>query len=470
MTLKNYGLLLLAGLFIGSCARTMNPNVERGSDYRFEEGFPELRISAIGLLDEQDNAVVNITNEIVYGSLIYRTIDDVSLAQVTLEIRVNEQEGNFNKTFREQFDIESDISNSYTNQNVFTLIKDMDVEPGSYDIAISLTDNSSGKTTVRETTASIPDPDNPEINVTSIRLSGINLANEDSTYIPITTYNAPSRLDSLKFDFQVTNNDVDDPLAINTRLLYFESDTEPARPLHYNNYSRSSIGYKGIDVRDPEEVDSNTRLLDDPGSVLIEFNYPLLDPGNYRFEIETEDENGETIYKARDFSVTSENYPNVLTPREMAGPLFYLMDRKDHERMMEIEDSQELKNAVDRFWLSNVGSQSRAKSVINLYYERVEEANKQFSTFKEGWKTDMGMMYILFGPPWYVDRSLNRMQWSYSYDRTDPRYNFYFERPRNPNEFFPFTHYLVERSTNYFNILYQQRQLWLSGRILESRL
>ncbi|MEX0660906.1 MAG: GWxTD domain-containing protein [Balneolaceae bacterium] len=448
----------------------MNPNIERGSDYRFQEGYPELRISAIGLLDEEENAVVNITNEIVYGSLIYRTIDDITLAQVTLEIRINEQDGDFNTTFREQYSIESDVSSSYTNQNVFTLIKDMDVEPGSYDIAISLTDNSSGKTTVRETTASIPDPDNPEINVTSIRLSGKSISENDSTFIPITTYNAPARLDSLKFDFQVTNNDVEDPLTVNTRLLHFESDTEPARPLYHNNYSRSSIGYKGIDVRDPEEIDTNTRRLDDPGSVLIEFNYPLLSKGNYRFEIETEDGEGETIYRARDFSVTSENYPNILTPREMAGPLFYLMDRDDHEEMMKIEDNQELKNAVDRFWLSHIGSQNRARSVINLYYERVEEANKQFSTFKEGWKTDMGMMYILFGPPWYVDRSLNQMQWSYSYDRTDPRYNFFFERPRNPNEFFPFTHYLIERSTNYFNILYQQRQLWLTGSIIESRL
>ncbi len=470
MKLLKYSLLLLAGIFLASCARSMNPNIERGSDYRFEEGFPELRISAIGLLDEQDNAVVNITNEIVYGSLVYRTIEGINFAQVTLEIRINEQQGNFNTTFREQFHIESEISNSYTNPNVFTLIKDMDVEPGSYDISISLTDNSSGKTTLRETTATIPDPDNPEINVTAIRLSGLNLSNDDSLFIPITTYNAPSRLDSLKFEFQVTNNDVEDPLAVRTRLLFFDSDTNPARPLHFNNYSRSSIGYKGIDVRDPEEIDSNTRRLDDPGSVLIEFNYPLLPPGNYRFETETEDSNGETIYRARDFSVTSENYPNILTPREMAEPLYYLMDAKDHERMMEIEDPEELKNAVDRFWLSNVGSQNRAKSVISLYYERVEEANKQFSTFKEGWKTDMGMMYILFGPPWYVDRSLNRMQWSYSYDRTDPRNNFFFERPRNPNEFFPFIHYIVDRSTNYFNILYQQRQLWLTGRILESRL
>ena len=113
---------------------------------------------------------------------------------------------------------------------------------------------------------------------------------------------------------------------------------------------------------------------------------------------------------------------------------------------------------------------NKAKSVISLYYERVEQANKQFTSFKEGWKTDLGMIYILFGPPWYVDRYLNTMAWSYSYDRTDPRYNYVFERPNMRNEYYPFDNYLLQRNQGYFNIQYRQIQLWLSGGILTNRL
>jgi len=104
--------------------------------------------------------------------------------------------------------------------------------------------------------------------------------------------------------------------------------------------------------------------------------------------------------------------------------------------------------------------------VIEKYYQRVEEANKQFSNFKEGWKTDIGMMYILFGPPWYVERKLNMMFWSYAYDRSDPRYNFFFEQPKVKNEFFPFNNYLLDRNQGYYNIYYQQVQLWLTGQIM----
>ena len=453
-----------------SCARSMNPDVERGSLYQFQDGYPEVRMTAIGLLDAQDNPFISVTSEIVYGSLVYRTIEGQTFAQVTIEIRVNEKEGDYSKSSRDQLDILTENSDNYTNQEVFSYEKKLDVEPGNYDIEVSVTDNSSGRTVVRNTSTLIPDPESPVTNLTSIRLSGKIADQKNRQFSPITTYDVPSRLDSLKFDFQVTNNDMDDPLTVNASLLKFEADTTAARRLSYNNYSSSSIQYQGVDVRDPEEIDSNVRLLDQAGSVLIEYKYDLLERGNYRFEVETVDQEGETIYRARDFAVKSNNYPSVASAREMAAPLIYIMDDDNHEEMMSISDPDSLKEAIDRFWLSNVGSQNRARSVITMYYERVEQANKQFSNFKEGWKTDMGMIYILFGPPWYVDRTLNRMQWSYSYDRNDPRRNFYFERNRIPNEYYPFNHYVVQRSQSYFNLIYQQTELWRTGRILEANL
>ena len=465
---KNLTLFGVLFMFIG-CARSMNPDIERGSMFQFQDGYPEVRMTAIGLLSETDNPFISVSTEIVYGSLIYRTVDDITFAEVTVEIRINQINGDFSKSSRDQIEVISDDSGNYMNQEVFSYDRDLDVRPGAYKIEVSVTDNSSGRTVVRETETLIPDPENPITNLTSIRLSGkINQLRPNFT--PITTYDVPSRIDSLKFQFQVTNNDVEDPLTINATLIKYDSDSTAARRLSYNNYSTSSIQYRGIDVRNPEEIDSNVRILEQAGSVLIEFKYALLNRGNYRFEVETVNQAGDEIYRARDFAIKGRNYPSVASSREMAEPLIYLMDERRHEEMMKIQDPDSLKEAVDRFWLSNVGSQSRARSVINLYYERVEQANKQFSNFKEGWKTDMGMIYILFGPPWYVDRSLNRMQWSYSYDRRDPRRNFFFERNRNPNEYYPFNHYIVERSQNYFNVVYQQTELWRSGRILEANL
>lgn len=462
--------IILFLFLLTGCVRSTNPDIERGSMFQFQDGFPEVRTSSIGLLSPEDDALINVTTDIVLGSLIYSTEDDKRFAEVSLEIRIVQKDGDFTKNVREEFEIESTFDGSYISQEVFTHEEEIEVVPGDFEVFVSVVDLTSGKQTTRSSESTIPDPENFEINLTTVRLLGKTNDPSGGNFFPITTYTVPSRLDSINFEFQVTNNDLDDPLAVESRLLKFPADDEPARPMNYNNYSPSTLPYIGVDMRNPEVYDSNTRRLDQPGSVLIEFKYELLEKGTYRFEVETTDANGNQLYKARDFSVQSENYPSIKTPRELAAPLFYLMDRKEHERLMEIQDPDSLKAAVDRFWLSNIKNTSQARSVISLYYERVEEANKQFTTFKEGWKTDLGMIYILFGPPWYVDRYLNTVFWSYSYDRSDPRYNYTFERPTLKNEYYPFDNYLLQRNQGYFNIQYRQIQLWLSGGILSNRL
>lgn len=466
-----YLFMLFAAIYVSGCVRSANPDVERGSFFQFQDGYPEVRMSSIGLLSENDEGLIDVTTDIVLGSLIYSTEDDVRNADVSLEIRILEIDGSFTETVRRDFSVESAFESNYMSQDVFTHNEEIKIKPGSYEVIVSVLDRSSGKASTRTSEATIPDPEQPEINITTVRLMG-KVTDDDPSipYFPITTYTVSSGLDSLMFTFQVTNNDLDSPLEVKSRLLRYEGDSSAARPMNFNNYSPSTLPYIGVDMRNPEEIDFTTRRLDQPGSVLIDFKYDLLQRGNYRFEVETTDEEGEIIYKARDFSIKSENYPAIVTPRELAEPLIYLMDRKDHEEMMEITDPDSLKEAIDRFWLSNIGNMSKAKSVISLYYERVEQANKQFTTFKEGWKTDLGMMYILFGPPWYIDRYLNTLVWSYSYDRTDPRYNYTFERPNMKNEYFPFDNYLLQRNQGYFNIQYRQIQLWLSGGILNTRI
>ncbi|MFO7800199.1 GWxTD domain-containing protein [Rhodohalobacter sp.] len=464
-----FGVLSL-GLLLSGCVRSSNPDVERGSLFQFQDGYPEVRSSSIGLLSENDQPLINITTDIVLSSLIYSTKDEKRAANVSLEIRILQEDGDFTKTVRKDFEIESEFEGSFISQEVFTHNEVIEVVPGTFEVNITVLDQSSDRASSRTSQATIPNPENPQVSLTTIRLLGKNLELTENQYTPITTYTVPSKIDSLKMDFQVTNNEVEDPLTINARLIQYPADTSYARPMNFNNYSPSSLPYIGVDMRRAEEIDTNVRRLDQPGSVLIEFKYPLLERGTYRFEVETTDQDGETLYRARDFSVMSENYPSVMTARELAEPLIYLMDRRDHERMMEIQEADSLKEAVDRFWLSNVKNMNQARSVINLYYERVEQANKQFTNFKEGWKTDMGMIYILFGPPWYVDRYLNTMDWSYSYDRNDPQYNFTFRRPNLKNEFFPFDNYLLQRNQGYFNVQYRQIQLWLTGNILTNRL
>lgn len=466
-----YVLILILGcLVLAGCAKTINPNIERGSDYQYFEGYPDVRVSALGFLNVEDEAIVEITTEIGYGSLVYETVEGEDIAAIELAIRVvNEETGKAENILRE-FKIQSRLENFALKEESFKFTEEVTVTPGSYNIAISVLDKATGREIIRQTEAYIPNPGNPENNLTAVRLSGKDMDLVNPAYVPITTYDVSSKMDSLQFEFQVTNHDPDYPLTIRAYLKHFPADLEPAKPMAARNHSPSTIEYKGIDFRDFNLVDENVRRLDQTGSVLIEFKYSIFEKGNYRFEVETTTQGGETLFKARDFSIRGDYFPTLVTVRELAEPLIYLMDSGEYEEMMSLEDSEAIKERMDHFWLSNIGNMNKASDVISLYYERVESANKLFTNFKEGWKTDRGKIYILFGPPWYIDKLQNSLRWSYTFNLTDPLYNMYFTRNRAPNEYYPFEHYMLRRKTAFHNLEYRQKQLWLTGIITERRL
>lgn len=469
--LGSNGLLFGLGIllfFVASCSPEINPDIQRGADYKYRPGYPQVRFSAVGFLNVNNKASINIAADIVYGSLVYKENDNKQQSNIAIDVRiVSREEGDsFSESKHYELKIVKDDPGIVHSQEAFIFKKSIQVPPGKYKVYFTLSDLNSDKKITRIAQTYIPNPENDVINVTDIRMFGKDLDVDQPDWYPITTYSVQGRTDSLKFIFQVTNNNADEPLKITTKLLRFKSDLSIARPMYFANYSPSSIQYKGIDYDEQEQIAQSQRRLIQDGSVFIELKFDDLPRGNYRFSV-TSTKEGDELFKARDFGVKYKYYPAIKTPRAMARPLAYLMDEDEYEQLMSISDSQKLKKAVDKFWLSHIGNKNKARQVIEKYYKRVIEANKQFSNFKAGWKTDTGMIYILFGPPWYVDDRLDEMRWSYAYNQRDPEYNYYFYQPTMENAFFPFQHWILRRDPYYFNVAYRQRQLWLSGLILQ---
>ncbi len=455
-----------------ACSNSYVDEIDRSGGYQFMPGFPEVRLVTAGIVDEYtDSTYVILTADIVYSSLVYKKVGDKFRADIALEIQILDLSNPDNIIQTQNYPLVIENSNQLLirSQEEYMFQKKLDLPSGEYQINFSVTDLSNNRQTIRSAEAYIPDPTDEISHITNIQIYS-----KDETYSnefdPITTYDISNQSDSIKFIFQVTNNKPDNPIVVDSRLIRFRSDTTIARSMSFPNYNNSHISFKGIDYDKYEEISSSRRILSQPGSVSIEFYFPGLQRGNYRFEIKINADEEDELYKAREFSIKSLNYPSLKTPKELAAPLYYLMDRKEYERLMSIEDDVELKKAIDRFWLKNLKNSRKAQNIISLYYQRVEEANKQFSNFKEGWKTDMGMMYILFGPPWSVYQSVERVHWSYSYNSSDFEKNFYFFPPKLKNKYFPFDSFLLIRNQQYFSIQYQQIQKWLSGTIVRDNL
>ena len=73
------------------------------------------------------------------------------------------------------------------------------------------------------------------------------------------------------------------------------------------------------------------------------------------------------------------------------------------EEISKIEDAtslEEKQKLLLEFWKKRDPNPNTPRNErMEQYYARVEYANKHFSHFMEGWRTDMGMVYITFGPP-----------------------------------------------------------------------
>jgi len=460
---------IVAVLTLSSCNSSKNVNIERGTGYNFQAGKPEFRTSAFGYIDEKKGPNLQIRAEIVKGSLIYKSKFDSLWANVAIDIQVQDISDPKNVVSSKHLErhIATTDKSIKSTRETMDLEYTMKVKPSRYRVVINVKDLNSDKNVTQSVETYIPETETGAYSLSKVQMYG-KVNGKD--WNPIDTYDVKGRVDSLRFVFQVISEKTDKQMTLNTRLLRFKADTSYARPMHYSNYSPSSIEYKGIDYDEDTELQSNQRILTNYSSVFIEYKFANQKRGNYRFEVTAKKEGQDDVYKARAFSVKSKNYPAVSSTREMARPMIYLMGKKDYKKMMAISDNDSLKKEIDRFWLKHIGNASRAKDVIQMYYERVEEANKQFSNYKEGWKTDLGMIYILFGPPWYTENHLKEMDWYYSYNREDPDYSYIFYQPKLKNKYYPFYHYIFQRNNYYYTVEYQQRQLWLTGQILRRQL
>lgn len=473
--------ILLIGVFailmFAGCGSVYQDTTDRGDTYMLRDGYPEFAITAQPYLSDANSINLNVWTDVVKGSLIFsndslaRDEQSNLSAQFTIEVNL------FSSKNLEQILGSKQVTHTLKAQNNRVTeaqtseqyqINVNDVPPGTYWLRVALFDHTSEKSTARGVPVTIPDPAQSSQNplLTPLILEG---TYADHPYAPISTYTVPARYDSLQYRTEIWHqNSSENELSIEVKLIRFHSDQHPARNISGRDYSPSSIRYQGIDF------DNTTAILKDTLSVNLNdgyatpFTYAVKRPniGNYRFTVSIISGDQKVSKEMRAFGVKSPWFPALQTMRELAAPLIYLMNKKEHDKMMKISDAQKLKQAYDQFWLDNIEDPSVATDVVQKFNERVVEANKQFTNYKAGWKTDLGMIYILFGPPWYVENRADKMKWSYAYDRDDPRFNFIFDRYRYKNKHYPFYNYRLLRDRFYFEVGYRQRELWLNGTIL----
>ena len=103
-------------------------------------------------------------------------------------------------------------------------------------------------------------------------------------------------------------------------------------------------------------------------------------------------------------------FPSMTTPEDMIEPLAYLASG---DEMNTLRSNTRPKLALDEFWIGCGGNIDKARELIRIFYTRVMYANYYFTSYKEGWRTDRGMIYIIYGPPDKLYKSVDEESWGY---------------------------------------------------------
>ena len=82
----------------------------------------------------------------------------------------------------------------------------------------------------------------------------------------------------------------------------------------------------------------------------------------------------------------------------------YILDSKERREIKKVS-TKKTEELFKKLWkCRDPTPDTVVNELMNEYYKRVAYANIHFDSFVDGWETDMGMIYIIFGPPDEIDR------------------------------------------------------------------
>jgi GWxTD domain-containing protein len=209
-----------------------------------------------------------------------------------------------------------------------------------------------------------------------------------------------------------------------------------------DNYSEIYVSYYGKESPLPRpsfSPASESKFFEIPDSVwILPFNkglkYMLKYEGLYYFQLDT------TVDEGLSISNFGESFPKINKPAQLVGPLAYLATSAEYN---ELKKATNQKLAFDNFWLDKTDNIEKARELIRVYYNRVYFSNYYFTSYEPGWKTDRGMIYIIYGPPQALYKSDNQEKWVYFRKSFTSSITFTFNYQPSP---YATNDYILQRS------------------------
>jgi len=245
-----------------------------------------------------------------------------------------------------------------------------------------------------------------------------------------------------------------EPFFKPNQLLSIESATNKGKRIKVSQFTRKfPPSYPPFVENQIEDINFQPKnvynqFLDSSGFTTI-----TTDSSSMLFiQLDEQYEEGKAVFHFSNY------YPDIKSTADMIGPLRYICSNDEYGT---ITKSVNAKSEIDAFWLARTGNKDRARELIRQFYNRVKIANNQFTSYKEGWKTDRGMVYIIFGEPKNVTIDKGKEVWQYGNSSNYSYLSFVFKNKYNP---YSDNVFLVDRDIAYKSQWYKGVETWRSGR------
>lgn len=192
-------------------------------------------------------------------------------------------------------------------------------------------------------------------------------------------------------------------------LSYFQPKFGPALPPFSDQVNKDFFEVKPFEQFQLQLFDGKSSLIELPRT------------GLYKFHSSKSDKEGKTILKLYD------DFPSVVSESQKVFGIRYLTPYKEFSMMLKDDP----KHTIDEFWFFEDRTKERSQKMMRTYYARMLRANRLFTSYKEGWKTDRGMIFMIYGPPDNVYYDLGKEVWEYGSNASYNDLKFVFYQTAN---------------------------------------
>lgn len=109
--------------------------------------------------------------------------------------------------------------------------------------------------------------------------------------------------------------------------------------------------------------------------------------------------------------------------QELKGPylnwltqdVVYIIEAKEKDAYLALGSDEEREKFIEQFWQRRDPKPETAENEFKLeHYRRIKYSDERFSSAKAGWRTDLGRVYIKYGPPDEIEIHMDKKQnWLY---------------------------------------------------------